>query len=679
MVESSNRFLSLRSVSIGLVLAVLVAVVTPYNDYVVDNSFLVGSYFPPIVAMGMLAIVLLINGPLHKFAPRFAMAPGELAIVMSMALIACAIPSQGLMRELVPLPVAPTRFAAETAGYDKILKDMELPAGLFVANPAWAGGDDTAVKGFYSRLPDDEPIPWQRWIKPLALWGLLAAAFFTSLVSLACLLRYQWAVNERLPFPIVQLQTMLIAPPEKGRIFNAVFSSKGFWIALVAVLVVQSSQVLNAYFPQGVPAIPSKYDLLTTLADEPWRDLPGFVKQQSIYFTLLGVSYFTQTRTSFSLWICVILFALVRWQLDPTATYLPGSALSDQVLGSACAFAAGVLWIGRAHWAMIFRALIGRRRETDAYGAFVSYRTAAIGFLIGVAGMITWLMVAGCGLGISLVIVAMSLLAHFVTARVVAETGLAFIRVAVNASQVITALPPNIITPREAFFYGASHYTFMQSARESPLTFGLHALNTMEAVDDSPTKSSPSAEPHRRRGVVSLLATTLVIAFIACAIASLWCYYRHAVPLSNPASGMLNVDGTNNWPRLFLVEFPTNVTRGMFPSKPHNPWLHMGIGIAVTVILQALAMRYTAWPLLPVGFLMCTTWYMQLAWLSIFLGWLAKVLILRLGGATLFNNLKPVFIGMIFGEAVSMGVWLIVTLSLAAGGYDFKVIKFLPQ
>src|SRR5687768_6570853 len=95
-----RRAITWRSVIFGLLISVGIVTLTPYNDYVVNNSFLVGSYFPPIVALGMLALVLLVNGPLHRYAPRLALAPGELAIVMAMALISCSIPSQGLMRQL---------------------------------------------------------------------------------------------------------------------------------------------------------------------------------------------------------------------------------------------------------------------------------------------------------------------------------------------------------------------------------------------------------------------------------------------------------------------------------------------------------------------------------------------------------------------------------------------------
>src|SRR5690606_4450122 len=118
--------------------------------------------------------------------------------------------------------------------------------------------------------------------------------FLTSMLALACLLRYQWTVNERLPFPIVQLQTMLIAPPAPGRSLNSVFSSRGFWVSLLAVLGIESTLGLSQYFPDTVPLIPFSYDLSTVLSEQPWVHLPSFMKSQTIYFTLLGVSYFTQ-------------------------------------------------------------------------------------------------------------------------------------------------------------------------------------------------------------------------------------------------------------------------------------------------------------------------------------------------------------------------------------------------
>lgn len=670
------RFVTWRSIGLGLLLALSISVFTPYNDYVINNSFLVGSYFPPIITLAMFAVVLLVNGPLHKFAPRLALGPGELAMAMAMGLIACSIPSQGMFRQLVPLPVAPFYFT-DKADYHELFRQMNLPHWLWAVSDPENGSRDRAFTAFYNRLQPGEPLPWHAWLKPAIGWGTFAAFFSITMLSLACILRFQWTVNERLAFPIAQLQSLLIAPPKKGRAFNELFASRSFWVALVLVLVMQSSTVLSLYFPDIVPAIPYGYDLKTVLADQPWADLSEYLKANPIYFTLVGLVFFTPTKVSFSLWGTAVGVGVLRWLIDPKKEIIADSAMVDQALGASFAFMAGVLWIGRHHWAMVARTLVGMRRANDARGTFVSYRTAAIALIVGVLGMYTWLMVVMweknhllSSAVLAAGIVMMIVMAHVITARVVAETGLAFLRVHIPFDTMLKALPADLITPKQAFVYGASHYTFMQAGRESQLVFALHGLNVVDSADEAPNK---------RHGTIPVLVGTLIVTFIACGMASLWCYYSYTAPMADASTGLLNPWGLSSWPKTFLVEFPQAVERGMHTPKPYNVWYQLLIGIGVMVFLQAMTWRFAAWPLLPVGYLLCTSWYVLGVWFSLFLGWLCKVLILRFGGATLYNNVKPFFIGLIFGEAMAMGLWVIITSILALSGQPLHVVRFLPQ
>jgi hypothetical protein len=192
-------------------------------------------------------------------------------------------------------------------------------------------------------------------------------------------------------------------------------------------------------------------------------------------------------------------------------------------------------------------------------------------------------------------------------------------------------------------------------------------------VDDA---AEPGAS---RKSTVPVLIGTLIITVLACVPASLWCYYGYASPMVDDATGLLNRWGVSDWPLLHLVDFPTQVHRGFYPAKGYNVWYQVFIGVAVMAFLQAMTWRFNAWPLLPVGYLLCTSWYITSAWFSLFLGWLLKTLILRFGGAKLFADLKPFFVGLIFGEALAVGLWLIVTLALALSGQPFHVVRFLPQ
>ena len=85
------------------------------------------------------------------------------------------------------------------------------------------------------------------------------------------------------------------------------------------------------------------------------------------------------------------------------------------------------------------------------------------------------------------------------------------------------------------------------------------------------------------------------------------------------------------------------------------------------------------WPLAPVGFLVCHSWYIQVAWASLLLGCVIKMLVVRLGGSSLLVRLRPMFVGLIIGEALTIGLWLVVSLALAGADLPFYRVMLSPR
>ena len=110
----------------------------------------------------------------------------------------------------------------------------------------------------------------------------------------------------------------------------------------------------------------------------------------------------------------------------------------------------------------------------------------------------------------------------------------------------------------------------------------------------------------------------------------------------------------------------------------HSQAANFAVGASITSALSLLRLRYAGWPLHPVGFLLANSYPMQRIWFSIFLGWLLKVLIVRFGGASLFRSARPVFIGLIIGEASGAAFWLVVSLLRLSMGLEYRAINLLP-
>jgi len=672
---SDARGVTVRSVALGSVMVCLVCGLTPYNDYVVANTFMVGSYLPLVMVIATFFLVILVNAPLHRFRHESAFSTRELAVVLAMMLVSCSLPSQGLMRAWLPTLVAPFYLGQGNEMFWKAFLALDLPTWLFPVRDMAGGRLDPVVRDFYGRVADGSPAPYGAWVLPLLGWGVFIGAWVVTMLALAVLTRRQWGIDERLPFPIAQLQLSLIEAPAPGHALNALFRSRAFWASLVTVFVVQSTNPLHSYFPRNIPQIPLFFDLSSILVNEPFVYFNSSVKRATIFFTFIGITYFIQTRTAFSIWsiwlICQVLVVQQRmFQSD-----IPGPAWRDQHFGACLVYAAGIIWIGRRHWGRVIRHALGKPSEFRA-GEAAGYRAATFALVGGVGVMIAWLLFVGVQLWFAALIVGIILLAHLVTARIVAETGLTCVRVVPGVSQIFTQLPTGMMSGRDVFFGGAfSMSAGAFSTRESLMVFAQHGLRVADQSQDH--LSGPSS---RREGVkfMSAVVWAVVLGMVVAIASSLGSYYHYANTISSRDPTIINPHGAEILPKQELEVPLTRWSEGRFPPTAHDPVRHFSIGVGVASVLQVLTWRYATWPFTPVGYLISAGPFINLIWFSVMLGWLAKVLILRFGGAKLFNEARPLFIGMIFGESLAAAVWMVINLVLAYTGHDYLPVRLLP-
>jgi hypothetical protein len=384
-------------------------------------------------------LVLLINAPLRRRAPRLAVSSAELAVILGMMLVACALPSSGLMRYLPTCLNNIWYHSGGSADYANLLDQLNLPGWMFprFATSAKSAADranDPVIQHFYWRVPVGSDrfidrffaVPWIAWLTPIFTWGIFIAALYGALLCLSTIVRRQWTENERLSFPLAQVWQSLIEEPSPNRALNSLLRSVGFWFAFALIFLIHFTNGLAQYFPKYVPEIPLKYDLTGILTFEPWRNLSPEIKSQTIYFSIVGIMFFVQTRISFSLWFFYLAFQLVLMMLssrDVTAT-LPMQ--TDQLCGGALAFAIVMLWVGRSHWATVIRQMFIRARADEPRGKYLSHFAAGWGVVACMVVMILWLTLAGMTAIGAIVLVLIVLTLIMLVARIIAETGLHF-------------------------------------------------------------------------------------------------------------------------------------------------------------------------------------------------------------------------------------------------------------
>ena len=90
-------------------------------------------------------------------------------------------------------------------------------------------------------------------------------------------------------------------------------------------------------------------------------------------------------------------------------------------------------------------------------------------------------------------------------------------------------------------------------------------------------------------------------------------------------------------------------------------WVFTGLGATLMILLMAARRHFLWWPLHPLGFPISVIGYPVLTvWFDVFLAWLFKLFILKYGGPGLFAKSRPFFLGLIAGQFVVAGIWLII-------------------
>ena len=659
-----------RSVLIGTLAVVAVCFLVPVNDFVLTDTSLAAGFLPLIAILVEFLLIVVFNALLHRFTGRHALSGKELAVVGMMTLVACSIPNWGLMRFFIPTPVAGANLATSDPPLWGIIQSMGLPTWMFPT--ALRDGSnypsDPVVSWFYNRVPPGEAIPWTNWIGPLAAWGAFAAGMMLTLVCVGRLVLDQWLTNERLPFPLVQLHGALIEPPRPGLALNDTLRSPLMWIGLGVVFVVHSLNGLNAYFGPVVPRVPTGFDFKAILADTSLSTLKPDLQASTLSFMVIGATYFIRTKVALSVWSGFVLIGIIDLLRTQTGVSPNTASWGDAHIGACAAFILGMLWVGRAHWRRVVRNMFG-------VGDDKAYRITAWLGVLGLATMGGWLLLAGVQWWLGMLIVVFIVGAHVVVSRVVAETGLPFFRSSVATQQIYVNFPASTLSTRDVFFANHLNVLGIVSTRDSVMTFAQTGVGLT---------GTAGVDASERRRIGGLLLWTFVLGCAIAGATTLYCQYRFPTPPTRESIPARNYFGGIYIPKRDVYDtlnaHAAAIKPGAgnhFPAKPHNTWVWIGIGFAVTAVLEVGSKYSAAWPFLPVGFVASYGAFIGSAWFSIFLGWAAKSLIVRFGGSQLFLAVKPIFVGIILGEALAAAAFLLLNAILVANGYPSHNVNFL--
>lgn len=604
-------------------------------------ELLAGNYIaggvPPLAAFATLVVLLLWRNTLGRLSARFNLTRRQ--ILLSYLVVCAGVPILGsyLVRAWLPHLVA-LRY------WERTLPEL---AGLSQYLPRWIGPlGEKAITAYYEGSHQAGAVPWAQWRVPLIMWSSFLLAIGVAMYSLMALVQAQWIRHERLTFPLLYLPLTLTAPDDGGPA-SRMFRRHWFWIAVGLTLIFNGLNVAHAVIP-SIPAPGFSKSLAPYFMQRPWTPFRSF----NLYYMLetIGFGYFIPLEVTFTVWFSYLslkLFACTGIALGYEEPGFP--FIHEQSAGAYLAVALFVAYGLRRHlrtlWQLAWRG--------DPKGEPVAW----LGVFCGLGYLLWFMGFTGLPLIVAAVFLIVLLAFVLVYARIRAETG---------APLEFTYpywMPKNLVT------WGFTTSGLMSfGGPRVPVVFGLfswlsrhHWDKELAAYDIDAFKLSDHVGISR-----SVLATAVALAVVVALGVSIWAhldaYYDVGTNLASGSMGRGEYRAT-----VALEEFKR--TAAEMQTLPGRPWVrldYVGGGFVLAAVMAVLRSRFPGWPLHPLGFILATAYGDHNTCIfPLFLAWLARSAVLKIGGLKGYRAGIPFFVGLIAGHFFFAGVcWPILSVAL---------------
>lgn len=588
-------------------------------------------YSPGFWFGAFLALSAVWNVPVVQRGGTLALNRAELVLVYVMLLVVSALCTMGLTQQLLPALTGIFYYASPANQWAEKLFPL-FPAKRILVD------DGAGNHGFYEGSAAAD-IPYAAWVEPLGWWALLLLSLYVAMVSTAVILRRQWVEHERLAYPLTQLGVAIVQGERGTGLVNGFLKRGVLWWGAAVPLAYGSLKALHQYYP----SLPS-FGLI-------WW-VPSFIGQQSlqiwISFALVGFSYLISTQIAAGIWIFYLLSKveaefLALSGLKSTSKFVYGVAheplLAYQGGGALIAMVILGLWAGRGHLRDVWRKALSRHVDIDDGDEIASYRAAVLGVFFGTGGIAGWLWLMGTPLWVGALFAAVALLVFIGIARVVCEAGLAAVRSPMIAPDLIVQGIGSQTIGAAGVFNLSLSYIWSADIRIFLLAMVANGLKLIQNMD------------RRSRRVVFWAVVAAV--FIGAA-GSGWMVFHLAYKY-----GGINLDSWrfHGGPATIY----NAAQRTLEPAGADGLGLAFFAGGAVVMVLLTWARQHLLWwPFHPIGFPVGANFMLDKIWSCVLLAWVLKKLILRFGGAAHYRASQHFFMGLIMGEALCNGLWLVI-------------------
>ena len=639
MPEAQAQGITYKGLVAGIGMVVLGAIVGMYSNYVSRSSGFSYSNIPLAAFLPFTLFVVFVNPILKGVRRTWALGTADLVLAFAMAWVGSMFAARAILGRIIIGIAAPYYIATPENGWADTLHP-HFPAWILPQNRE-------AMRAFFEGLPAGSAVPWGTWFAPAFWWASFLLVLVLVMFGVSMLLRRQWEERERLTFALAEQPLTMARGAEAKTLLPDFMHNRLFWIGFAIPTVIVLWNMMT-YFYHVLPKIPIT-QLGTGWSDRivfPWKGFPNLRTRINFYVT--GFVYLANTDVLLSIIIFYILssiqsavFTRIGYTLSSSvASYgIMGVPIIWQNQGAIFFIVFWGLWVARGHLKDVWQKAV--RGDPQEREELLTYRQILMLIGIGSIYLILWLCASGMGPGIAVLFAVMYLVVLVGMTKIVAETGLPYVSWSVSPhAMVIDALGEHVLSPSDSTAFG---FSLGYTSDKKPTIFC------------SPMHGTVLVDRFKREGVKILIALTLAAA-LAIALG-----FAFTLKLGY-TYGAHNFGG---WERVFgtgtMWNTPTDLIRE--PANAHPvKFLFFGMGAAVMALLTLLRYRFTWWRLHPVGFAISGIQPVYFHTFNIFLVWLVKFLVLSTGGIQLYHRSKAIFLGILVGYTLSVGIAFIIDL-----------------
>ena len=655
--HKENNVIRLRGIITGLLLAVGICLLTPFNNIYNQATPLGGGHFPlaPFFTFLLLTIITAVAA---KFLRNRSMlfTGNELLIVWIEMVIGSGIAYTGLARTLLLNLTTPIHYASVGNQWQGSLLSI-LPQGI---TPT----DTSAIEMLYTGLPGGRDmnwlevaraIPWQAWITPLLLWGTFILLSYCFMLFLINILSRQWIHNERINFPLLRVPEMMSKSLDEGQI-GAFFTNRYLLGGLLIPITLHLLNGLHFYYP----SVPQISTLILAGPYFPNHGIfAGFHKLKIyIYPAFIGFAFLTSRQISFSFWFFFILGGFLFGILHLLGYSIPASELGitfgptlarpeeTQMIGAYGVFFVFLVWLARTHLIEVTKESLFLAKHQRSQTEWFDVRLSFWGAIFCFCGLLYWAVSLGMNFFTAVLFFSAAFMIMLVATRIICQGGLAYFTLTAAPMDGLIALGGiKLFSGVNGLLAGMSQKVLFVDLRESLMPSLLHSR-----------KLSHGKTP----GILifSGFFFTILASLFASILAIMTLYYRYG-------TRELQIE----WASRTTVTVFENVNRLITAPVQTGSWITIFAiaGAVLMLILVVCYHRFYWWPIHPLGYLTAYSSAMRILWVSFFVGWACNSICMRYGGVSLFKKVQFFFIGLIIGDFLMGGGWAIVGLFTDSG------------